>query len=286
MQIHVIQVPYDSGHERARMGRGPEHLVKNGLVELLQAQEHEPNLVLVQTNDEFTTEIGTSFDLARQTSTLVSNAVSQGAFPLVLSGNCNTALGTIAGINPSHLGIIWFDGHGDFRTPDVSPNGFLDSMGLSTAVGLCWKSVVSFIPNFQPISGANVLHVGSRRLHSKERALFDAAGVTLIGADEIAFAGIHETFQAPLAKLRGNVKRVYLHVDLDVLDPGEAPTNEFAWPDGLSIGELKTAVRLVGRLFDVKAIGIASYDPQYDPERRTVEAAKHLVAAALEIISS
>ena len=43
---------------------------------------------------------------------------------MVLSGNCNSCLGTIAGINSAQLGVVWFDAHGEFNTPETTQSGF------------------------------------------------------------------------------------------------------------------------------------------------------------------
>ena len=70
------------------------------------------------------------------------------------------------------------------------------------------------------------------------------------------------------------VGRVYLHLDLDVLDPlkvGQA--NEFATEGGLDLEELLTALRMVRGRFDVVAVGIASYDPTFDADGRVLRTA-------------
>jgi arginase family enzyme len=60
----------------------------------------------------------------------------------VLSGNCNTAVGTISGLGTSDLGVVWFDAHADFNAPETTTTGFTDGIGLAVAVGHCWKAMV------------------------------------------------------------------------------------------------------------------------------------------------
>ena len=68
-------------------------------------------------------------------------ATASGRFPLVLSDNCNATVRVITGLTGAspkeeeEVGLIWFDGHADFNTPETTTSGFLDSMGLATAVG-------------------------------------------------------------------------------------------------------------------------------------------------------
>ena len=65
-----------------------------------------------------------AFELNRRLAERVRKASSQKDFPLVLSGNCNSALGTLAGLNQPDLGMIWFDAHGDFNTPETTESTF------------------------------------------------------------------------------------------------------------------------------------------------------------------
>jgi arginase len=100
----------------------------------------------------------------------VSEATASGSFPLVLSGNCNATVGVIAGLagasakeeGAEEVGLIWFDGHADFNTPETTTSGFLDGMGLAIAVGHCWAQMVRAVPGFRPVREKNVVLIGSR----------------------------------------------------------------------------------------------------------------------------
>ena len=81
--------------------------------------------------------MATAFELHGLVSGRVRQAIAEGGFPLVLSGNCNTAaIGAIAGAGPEDLGIVWFDAHGEFNTPETTTTGFIDGMGLAIAGAL------------------------------------------------------------------------------------------------------------------------------------------------------
>lgn len=82
-----------------------------------------------------------------------------------------------------------------------------------------------------------------------------------------------EAFGAAIETLRARVERVYVHLDLDVLDPAEVgQANEFAVPGGLIREELEAAIRMIRERFDVVAAGIASYDPAFDAEGAVLRA--------------
>ena len=159
MNIQIIQIPYDSGHKSIRTERGPERLLQHGVDQILRDCGHQVGSYRIESKTSFTTEIGTAFELNRLLAEQISSTISSKMFPIVLAGNCNSCLGTIAGIGQNRLGIVWFDAHGDFNTPETTISGFLDGMGLAMATGHCWRSLLRTIPGFSPIPEANVLHI-------------------------------------------------------------------------------------------------------------------------------
>src|SRR5210317_1747635 len=116
MNITLIEVPYDSGHYARRMGRGPIHLVQGGLVALLEDQGHDVRLVEVRLDEGFLTEVGTALETQRLVAECVAAERDEGRFPLVLSGNCATSVGTMAGCGCGDTAVVWLDSHGDLNT--------------------------------------------------------------------------------------------------------------------------------------------------------------------------
>ena len=131
MAIQLILVPYDSGHRARRMGCGPLHLMSAGVPAQL-ARLAPTSVIHAETSTPFATEIGSAFELHRIVAEAVSGACQAGALPLVLSGNCNASLGTIAGIQHAGLGqglgVVWFDGHGDTQKPCFPDHGSRQTM--------------------------------------------------------------------------------------------------------------------------------------------------------------
>jgi arginase len=91
-------------------------------------------------------EVATAFELDGLLAGEVRTAVEAGEFPLVLSGNCNTSVGTLSGVGTEGLGVIWFDAHADFNTPETTTTGFTDGTGLAIAVGHCWVTMAESGP--------------------------------------------------------------------------------------------------------------------------------------------
>ena len=274
MRLTLIQVPYDSGHFGARMGRGPLHLIEQGLAGAMERAGHEVEVVPVRL-EGFLTEVTSAPLLHRQVAEKVSRAREEGRLPVVLSGNCNAAsVGSLAGISGGGpAGVIWMDAHGDLNTPETSPSGFFDGMALSVAMGKAWPTLTAKLPGFHPLDPRNVVHVGARDFDPPELEVIERAGIARIGVEDL------DGIDAALADLATRVDQAYVHMDLDVLDPSELRANVYAVPGGMTVAQMADVVRATGRHLKIAAAGITAYDPDQDPEGRGVRAALSLIEA-------
>lgn len=277
MSIHLIQVPYDSGHRAKRMGRGPLRLVDAGAPDRL-GRIAPVRMRAIEASSSFPTEIGSAFELHRALSGAVAEARGEGALPIVLSGNCNSAIGTVAGLHRAmpeeRLGVVWFDGHGDCNTPETFTGTFLDAMGLSTLSGRCWQALAATVPGFRPVPDERVLLVGA---HGADRGALGVLAASRMGHAPTAV--IHARGPGPalapaLGRLaRHGVTRLYLHLDVDVLDAAHAAANQFAPKGGLLPEQLARCVEAVTARFGVAGTAVASYDPAFDDRGRVLDAA-------------
>jgi arginase len=272
--IRIIAVPYDSGHPGLRMGAGPEHLLDNGLGEALRSEGRVLSVTTVRHEREPAAEVATAFELHGLVSGQVRRALADGEVPLVLSGNCNTSVGTLSGAGPEDLGVVWFDAHGEFNTSETTTTGFIDEMGLAIAVRHCWKAMTKGMPGFSAVPEENVVMAGVREIDPAEQGRLDASGITVVGADVIEKQGLRRALATALDDLKTRVGKVYVHVDLDVLDAGKVgKANEFAVKGGPDAEELQAALGMVRERFEVAAVGIASFDPAFDANERILRVA-------------
>ena len=281
MNIQIIQVPYDSGHKGVRTGKGPKHFIEHGIDQMLRECGHEVNISQIDHSVSPPTEIGTGFELNRLLAARVKSAKGENRFPLVLAGNCNSCVGTIAGIDSGRLGIIWFDAHGDFNTPETTATGFLDGMGLAMATGRCWRTLLKTIPGFAPVAENHVVHVGSRDLDIEERKMFEQAGIPLVSPGSKSETSILEALGTALGELKNHVDSIYLHIDMDVLDTDQGQPNHLAVPGGLPVAIVEDAIGMVREYFDLGGCGISSYDPAYDKGDSVLNAGVRLIRASV-----
>lgn len=255
------------------MGCGPDRLFEFGLKPLLTRLGHNFVTEEITAPDSHLAEIKTAFALCRTVADRVRACQREGDFPIVLSGNCNTAVGTVSGCGCQNSGMVWFDAHGESTTPETTTSGFLDGMGISILTGQCWTALARTVPGFDPVPGEHILLVGARDLEPDEIKLQDRTGVTRVSSTE--------HLGSLVASLAHQVDGVYLHIDLDVLDPAEAIANQWAPPGGLTIEAMKEAARTIQAHTRIKALGIASYDPEADHNGRALAAASSITESLL-----
>lgn len=275
MDIRLIAVPYDSGIRGWRMGAGPERLLDAGLADQLRAAGHAVSAERVELDAEPVPEVRATFDLAARIGERVSAARAAGALPIVLAGSCASALGTLAGLAEDDPAIVWLDAHGDFNTPETTASGMLDGMALAIATGRCWREMAATIPGFRRVPDRRVWMVGTRDTDAREDELLTGSGIPIIAPRYVS-----HLMSSELDNLRDLTETVYVHVDLDVLDPSEGTANPFSAPNGLRVDDV---VELIGTLragLRIGALALTAYDPSCDADGRIPAAALRIVTAA------
>jgi arginase len=268
--ISLIQLPYDSGRFGERMGRGPIALLDSGLAEHLRSVGNEVDVASVRLSEGLHTETNALVELQGLAVPLIRDAIERQARPIILSGNCGTAaLSAMAALDPRSTGIIWFDAHADFNTPETSPSGFLDGMGLAILTGRCWRRLAERFESFQPVLDSQVIQIGVREKDPPEVQLLQQSGIKQIPT--VALAELPEV----LRQLGTNT--VYVHVDLDVIDTSEGRANGWACGGGLSLNQLRDALELIGCRASIVAGAVTCYDPAVDADGRIGRAIPRIV---------
>ena len=168
--------------------------------------------------------------------------------PLVLGGCCCSHIGAAEGLagRGGRLGVVWLDAHGDLNTPETSPSGNL------------WGMPFRMLLEGGAVSSSDVALVGARSLDPGE-------------LEFIAGAGIEDSLERALA----GVDRVYLALDLDVLDPSEISVH-VPEPDGLTVGQAEAVVADAASRAKVAGVGITGLVP----DEANAPVVQRLLAAA------
>ncbi len=263
--LQIITWPFQDGLQDVGMGAGPGILAR-GLPGTVTA---------VAPVEARRPEIGRIIELDRRLAVAVRDAVGAGAVPLVLAGQCMSALGTVAGIGADGLGVVWLDAHADFDTPEDNESGFFDVMALAILTGSGWTALRESIPGFAPVPEERVVVAGVRDLDPYQRARLGRSAVRAVpGAFRV------EELREALDGLRAD--RVYLHVDVDVLDSRAGRANEYASRGGPGPDDVVGAVDAVFDAFPVAAAALTAYDPAEDTSGGARDVARRVIGRIRE----
>jgi len=217
----------------------------------------------------------------------VELSLDLGALPIVLGGDHSIAMGTLAGIAHHHarrgtrVGVLWLDAHGDANTLETSPSGNLHGVPLAVALGLGEPELLALGPRPPMIDGARTALVGLRELDPGERDHLRDARVEIYDMSRLRADGVRAVMQQALARARAGTAGLHVSIDIDCLDPGEAPGVSTPVPGGLTLDELRLAMQLVARTGAVRSVELAEVNPRFDPHGRTAAAAVELLATLL-----
>jgi len=278
--ISLIAVPYELGRLRDGVGRGPEALIASGAAEALEASGASVKTDTIELSEPFSSEVALCFELIRRVRARVAAARANGAFPVVLSGSCCfAALGTVAGLDESAPGVVWFDAHGDFNTPETTTQGYFDGMGLAVLVGDAWQGMLATVPGARAVTQRAVVLAGARDFDDDEEARLRQSDVKQV-TPQVLVSG--DALSDALGSLAPEPSGLYLHVDLDVLDREAANVNIYGAPGGISPEQLSARVEDVLRTGLVRAMALTAYDPECDRDRRVPPVASRLLGAVAD----
>jgi arginase len=188
--------------------------------------------------------------------------VAEGSRPVVLAGSCDVAPGVLAGARDPGCGVVWIDAHADFNTPSSSARGFWPGMTLAVVVGDCGEEVWSAL-EWRPVVQERVALFGVRSLSPAEEARrLERSAVHVVRWQDGLPQGNVET---TLDRLAEDIEGVYVHLDLDALDPAVGSgVVDPPVPGGISPEQLAELIGQVRDRFAVIATTIATYTPSKD----------------------
>ena len=293
-EVRVLGVPSDYGQDRRGVDMGPSAIRYGGLATQLEAagrtcsdagdllvpraEERDPdyrepsvgNAKFLRETEEVVTRLHDE----------VAGALADDATPLVLGGDHSVAIGTVRGAaRDADLGAIWFDAHGDFNTPSTSPSGNVHGMPLAATLGIEEFDGVEWA-NAPRLREGNVAIVGLRSIDPAERELLRESDVEVFTMSDIDERGIRDVTQAAIRIASAGVDGVHVSLDLDFLDPNEAPGVGTPVRGGVTYREAHLAMELVAEQVDPRSMELVEVNPILDSHNETAELATELAASA------
>lgn len=216
-----------------------------------------------------------------------ARAVRDGAVPVTLGGDHSLAAGSVAGVatalaeRSERLGLIWLDAHSDIHTPDTSASGNVHGMPVAHLLGYGDEGLASIAVPRPAVLPANTVLVGLREVDDPEREHIKAWGVTAFTMRDIDERGIAAVMRDALEIASSGTAGVHVSLDVDWLDPIEAPGVGTPVRGGATYREAHTAMEMIADCERLLALDIVEVNPVLDRENRTAELSVGLMASAL-----
>ena len=188
-------------------------------------------------NNSFAKRIDSVLSQCKRLSNHVKVNLQEGKFPIVLSGDHSSALGTISGVKAAfplqEVGVIWIDAHADIHSPYTSPSGNIHGMPLAAAMGEdnldcqenevsretsdLWERMKNISTPGVKVKPENVIYFGVRDTEEPEEKQIEKYGMKNYMVAEVRYRGLKNCVAEALEKL-SNCDVIYISFDVDSMD--------------------------------------------------------------------
>jgi arginase len=295
-KVRIIGVPMDLGQSRRGVDMGPSALRGAGLqpsIKKLGLQVEDIGNLSVKQPEEmpigekrakYMQEIAeTCGDVAAA----AEKALSEGFLPLVLGGDHSIAAGVAAGVanhfrkEKKQIGYLWLDAHGDMNTPESSPSGNVHGMPLAAIMGYGAPELVDllgFKPKAEP---GNIVIVGARDLDAQERKIVKKSGIHVFTMRDIDERGMREVMSDALKYAMDDTAGVAVSLDMDFVDPSDAPGVGTPVRGGVTYREAHLAMEMIADTESMVSLEVVEINPILDEHNRTALLGVELVLSSL-----
>jgi arginase len=291
VKVGIAKQVYSGHFGRQELDEGPKTMEEGGLLELLKECDCD---VVESKETKLTSEEDERYGLRyrlglsnNHLADIVASQINAGVLPIGLMANCNGLMGMLAGHQrageswkPLRVGLVWIDAHGDFNTPETSLSGMMGGMPVAISTGQCLHHIRRASGLDPPLPMKYVTMVGVRDTDPWEQYLIDKHDIPQITVDEIK--RLSPAIDLEIDRLSRVTDLVYVHVDLDILDPDDIPGAGLPVENGPTANELGEALEVMFEYPSVKGFGIASYPWRKDIERKGLKSVYRLVEGVIK----
>ncbi|CAI9392383.1 arginase [Niallia sp. Sow4_A1] len=289
-KLTIIGMPMDLGQMRRGVDMGPSAIRYAGIFErlsklfstiedwgdiavgrpetIIDKQSNLKNLHLIAEKNQMLAE-------------MVDKIIQSKSFPLVLGGDHSIAIGTLAGLakHYKNLGVIWYDAHGDLNTAETSPSGNIHGMPLAASLGYGHERLTNLLGISPKIKPEHVVIIGARSLDEGERRLIKELGIKVFTMHEIDRMGMTKVMEETVRYLKDKTDGVHLSLDLDGLDPNDAPGVGTPVPGGISYRESHLAMEMLAESGLITSAEFVEVNPILDERNKTAALAVALMGS-------
>ena len=292
LTVSLIKMPYRGERNLPDLSDSPDYLEAGGLSKLFEQQGFRlrpiSNVALAPEERKAYGEWNRLGLANGQLARIVAAEVKEGGFPVGLLANCSSIMGMLGGLQrsgpssrPLRVGLVFIDAHGDFNTPETTLSGMLGGMPVAISAGMCLTRLRLKSGLDPALPERHIVLAGARDLDPLEQDLLDRSAVERLSVEDIKTRSASVASQ--MKRLEGLTDVIYVHVDMDVLDPPEVAGHPLTVPGGPTSLELAAALTEMFRSAKAAAFGVAS-TPSGDQDRdgKSRQAAYNLILGALK----
>lgn len=206
----------------------------------------------------------------------VAGARADGRFPIVVGGDHSIAMGTWSGLRRvvEPFDLLWIDAHMDSHTPDTSPSGALHGMPLACLLGRCHPALAGIACPAPPLRPDRVSLIGVRSYEPEEEDFARRSGLRVVHMAEVTVRGLAASLPPPSRPFG-------ITLDLDAIDPEDAPAVGSPVPGGIRAAELLESLRPLLASPLCLALEVVEYSPPHDVAGRTARLVEDILRAAV-----
>ena len=294
--IAIIGAPLDLGSGRRGVDMGPSAVrvanLNRRLVELGYIVDDLGNVPVVQPESQpeglpqakYLPQIT---DTCVRLADIVTQALAEDKFPLVLGGDHSIAVGTVSGVSKhlrdskGKLGMIWIDAHTDMNTPSTSPSGNVHGMPLACCIGAGPEELTRIFGYSPKVDPANVALVGIRSVDEQERVNVQHSGVHVFTMRDIDERGLGTVIEEAIRIASSGTAGFHVSLDMDAVDPQEAPGVGTPVRGGITYREAHLAMETLNDAGKMLSMEVVEVNPVIDEANRTAVLAVELVMSAM-----
>jgi arginase len=291
-KVGILGVPYNVGWKGEGIDKGPQALRNAGLAERLgkvacvvtDLGDIQADLPPYDDSNPKLLNPRQVVALCRVLASRVEKMCRDGYFPLILGGEDSVLMGIIEGLKrglKKRIGLIYFDAHGDFNTPETTPSGLIGGMNVAVVAGRGTEMLTKMFGYAPQLPEENIALFGVRDLDPPEKIALKDSRVHLYSRAKIRELGIEAAMNDALGRLQTACDQVYIHVDLDVLDEDAMKAQILPVLDGLSLSETSSAIRMARATGKLQGIAIMVFNPLKDPEGLEARKVTELISEAM-----
>lgn len=289
-KLSIVGVPMDLGQMRRGVDMGPSAMRYADAVKRLErigyVVEDMGDIPVAHINEDKNAQpslrnLKAITKAASHLADCVDSIIKKDSFPLVLGGDHSIAIGTLAGAAKHfhNLGVIWYDAHGDLNTDETSPSGNIHGMPLAASLGFGHPELTN-VGGFHPkVKPENVVIIGARDLDQGERGLIREHSIKVYTMHEIDRLGMTRVMEETIAYLKERTDGVHLSLDLDGLDPHDAPGVGTPVLGGISYRESHLAMEMLAESELITSAEFVEVNPILDEKNKTAEVAVALMGS-------